>query len=110
MSENITALTDDSFSAQVLKSETPYLVDFWAPWCAPCRTLNPVVEEIASSFAGRVSVGKVNIDEHPNTPSQYGVQSIPTLLLFKGGEVVEKIIGISNVKQKLQEMLTKHAS
>ena len=84
---------DKNFSAEVLKAELPVLVDFWATWCGPCRTIGPIVEDLAKEFAGRVKVAKLNVDENPGTPSQYGVRGIPTLILFKGGKVVEQIVG-----------------
>lgn len=107
MAEGVLTLTDDEFETQVLKSSTPTLVDFWAEWCAPCRALSPVVEELAKIHAGRLQVGKMNIDEHPNTPGKYAVRAIPTLLLFKDGNVVDQVVGLSN-KAKLEELLAKH--
>jgi len=107
MSEGILTLTDKEFDAQVLKAATPTLVDFWAEWCAPCKALTPVVEEIAKSYQGKLQVGKMNIDEHPDVPSQYAVRAIPTLLLFKGGQVVDQIVGLVP-KAKLDAMIAKH--
>jgi thioredoxin 1 len=107
MSEGILTLTDKEFDAQVLKAGTPTLVDFWAEWCAPCRALTPVVEEIAKSYQGKLQVGKMNIDEHPDVPSQYAVRAIPTLLLFKGGQVVDQIVGLVP-KAKLDAMIARH--
>jgi thioredoxin 1 len=86
-------LSDSTFEDQVIKSETPVLVDFWASWCGPCRMLAPVVEDIASSYAGRLKVGKVNVDENQEITMKYGIRSIPTLILFKDGKAVEQIIG-----------------
>lgn len=86
-------VTDDSFAADVLKSDTPVLVDFWAEWCGPCRTIAPALEEISDELAGRLKVVKVNIDEDPDWASKFGVRSIPTLLLFKGGEKVAEKLG-----------------
>jgi len=85
--------TDFNFNDEVLKSDTPVLVDFWAPWCAPCRIIAPVVEEIAGEFEGRLKVVKVNTDENYGVASKYGIMSIPTLGIFKGGEMVDSIIG-----------------
>ncbi len=107
MSEGILTLTDKEFDTQVLKASQPTLVDFWAEWCAPCRALTPVIEEVAKSYGGRLQVGKMNIDEHPETPSQYSVRAIPTLLLFKEGRVVEQVVGLVP-KAKLDQMLAKH--
>ena len=84
---------DDSFDREVLQSATPVLIDFWAPWCAPCRAIAPVVEELAQEYAGKLKVVKMNVDENPQTPSRYGVRGIPNLILFKGGQVKEQIIG-----------------
>ena len=107
MSEGILTLTDKEFATQVLGASQPTLVDFWAEWCAPCKALTPVVEEIAKSYVGKLQVGKMNIDDHPETPSQYAVRAIPTLLLFKGGQVVEQIVGLVP-KGKLDAMIAKH--
>ena len=107
MSEAILTLTDDEFDTQVINSDKPTLVDFWAEWCAPCRALTPVIEETAKTYEGRLNVGKMNIDDHPNTPGTYAVRAIPTLLLFKGGEMVEQMVGLVS-KDKIEEMLTKH--
>ncbi len=85
--------TDSNFEAEVLKSDKPVLVDFWAEWCGPCRMVGPIVDEIANDYEGKVSVGKMNVDENPEIPSKYGIRSIPTLLIFKNGELVEKIVG-----------------
>ena len=86
-------VTDKNFSAEVLNSDLPVLVDFWATWCAPCRSISPIVEDLAKEFMGKVKVAKLNIDENPGTPSQYGVRGIPTLILFKGGKIVDQIVG-----------------
>ncbi|HJA75774.1 MAG TPA: thioredoxin [Candidatus Desulfovibrio gallistercoris] len=86
-------ITDATFDMQVLKSDQPVLLDFWAPWCGPCRALGPVIEELASEYAGRVQIGKMNVDENPVTPGKYGIRAIPTLILFKNGEAVEQVTG-----------------
>lgn len=86
-------ITDATFDMQVLKSDQPVLLDFWAPWCGPCRALGPVIEELASEYAGRVQIAKMNVDENPVTPGKYGIRAIPTLILFKNGEAVEQVTG-----------------
>ncbi|MFE1748113.1 thioredoxin [Coleofasciculus sp. H7-2] len=86
-------VTDASFKQEVLESEVPVLVDFWAPWCGPCRMVAPVVEEIAQQYDGQVKVVKLNTDENPNVASQYGIRSIPTLMIFKGGQRVDMVVG-----------------
>ena len=86
-------VTDRNFKQEVLESEVPVLVDFWAPWCGPCRMVAPVVEEISDQYDGQVKVVKVNTDENPNVASQYGIRSIPTLMIFKGGQRVDMVVG-----------------
>lgn len=92
MSEVI--LTDKNFESEVLKGKGVFLVDFWAPWCGPCRMLEPVMEELAKDFEGKVKIGKLNVDENPQTAGQYGVMSIPTIIFFKDGEKAEMMIGV----------------
>ena len=89
----MTAVADDTFEHEVLKSTTPVLIDFWAPWCAPCRAIAPIVEELSATYAGKLKVVKMNVDDNPKTPSRYGVRGIPNLILFQGGEVKEQIVG-----------------
>ena len=91
---NIVTLTDGNFSEQVLKSSTPVLVDFWAEWCGPCKMIAPVLDELAGEYDGKVKIGKVNIDEHQQLAINYGINSIPTLLFFKNGEVADQVIGM----------------
>ena len=86
-------VTDATFDSEVLKSTVPVLVDFWAEWCAPCRALGPTIDEVAQQYKGKVKFVKINIDENPNTPSQFGVRSIPTLILFKAGQQVDQSLG-----------------
>ncbi|MFM1812719.1 MAG: thioredoxin 1 [Cyanobacteriota bacterium] len=102
-----TAVTDASFEQDVLKSDVPVLVDFWAPWCGPCRMVAPIVDEIAKEFDGKIKVFKLNTDENPNVASQYGIRSIPTLMIFKGGQKVDTVVG-AVPKTTLSSTLTKY--
>jgi len=92
-SEKVTHVTDSNFEQEVLKSSTPVLIDFWAPWCAPCRAIAPIVDEVAGEYAGRLKVVKVNVDDSPMTAARYGVRGIPNLLIIKDGQVKEQIVG-----------------
>lgn len=107
MAGNVTEVTDANFSSTVAASDKLFLLDFWAPWCTPCLAIAPHVEALATEMQANLAVGKCNIDEHPSTPGQFGVRSIPTLLLFKGGKPVDQIVG-AVPKAKLQEMIKKH--
>lgn len=101
MGEHTETLSDNNFDQSVIKSNVPVLVDFWAEWCGPCRMLAPTVDELAQDYKDKIVVGKLNVDDNPNTAMQFGIRSIPTLLLFKNGEVVESIVGLAD-KTKLQ--------
>jgi thioredoxin 1 len=105
-SDNVMAFTDANFDKEVLQSEIPVLVDFWATWCAPCKAIAPLVDAVADEYVGKVKVGKVNVDENQATPGKFGVRGIPTLILFKGGVVVEQIVG-AVPKSQLDAMLAK---
>lgn len=90
---NIKHVSDSNFEGEVLKSPTPVLVDFWAPWCGPCKTIAPVLDELADDYAGKLKIVKINVDENPETPGRYGVRGIPNLLIIKGGQVKDQIVG-----------------
>ena len=101
-------ITDKNFSELVLNSDKPVLVDFWAVWCGPCRMIAPVVEELSNDFEGKAVIGKMDVDANPDTAMQYGIRSIPTLLIFKGGQVVDKVVGVvskSALAEKLQAQM-----
>ncbi|WP_432544788.1 thioredoxin [Kineococcus sp. SYSU DK002] len=104
MSQNTAAVTDDSFDVDVLQSDKPVLVDFWAPWCGPCRQVAPILEEIAAEHGEKITVVKVNTDENPRIAAKYGVTSIPTLNVYSGGEVVKSIIGARPKPALLKEL------
>jgi thioredoxin 1 len=101
---NAVAVTEQSFDTEVVQSSVPVLVDFWAAWCGPCRAIAPTVEELAGEYAGKLKVVKVDVDENPDVSGKYGVQSIPTLLVFKNGEVVERLIGAYPKNMLLQKL------
>jgi thioredoxin 1 len=105
--QNVVTFTDGNFDASVLKSSTPVLVDFWAEWCGPCRALGPTIDALASEYAGRVSIGKLNVDENPQVTTQYMVRGIPTVMVFKGGQVVETIVGLAD-KNEFKAKLDSH--
>ncbi len=99
MSQSVKAVTDASFDADVLKSDLPVLVDFWAEWCGPCKMIGPIVEEIAGEYQGRLVVGKLNVDENPGVPAKHGIRGIPTLIIFKNGAVVAQKVGAAAKSQ-----------
>jgi len=99
VSEHITEVSDDSFEQEVLNAGEPVLVDYWAEWCGPCKTIAPALEEIASEYAGKMKVVKLNIDDNPGTPPQFGIRGIPTLMIFKGGEVEATKVGALSKSQ-----------
>ena len=99
MSEHIVYVTDDSFEDEVLKSEQPVLVDYWAEWCGPCKMIAPILDEIAGEYVGKLKIAKLNIDENPGTPPRYGIRGIPTLMLFKGGNVEATKVGAVSKSQ-----------
>ncbi len=107
MSETVVTLTDDNFGAAILESGMPALIDLWAPWCAPCRMIAPVIEEIANDYQDKAVIGKLNVDENPTIASQYGVTSIPTLLFFNAGKVQDQMIGVpaGNARRVIEDKL-----
>lgn len=106
-SEHIIHVTDDSFENDVLKASGPVLIDFWAPWCGPCKQIAPILDEIAEEMQGKVTIAKINIDDNQNTPGRFGVRGIPTLMLFEGGNVQGTKVGAAN-KAKLVEFINEH--
>jgi thioredoxin 1 len=105
-SEKVQTLTDSNFE-QTVNQQTPVLVDFWAEWCGPCRRMAPTVDELAGDYDGKVVVAKMNVDENPSTPMRFSIRGIPTLLLFKGGEIVEQVVGLAD-KDSLKKLIDRH--
>ena len=109
MSENISNVTDKDFQAQVIEASKtqPVMVDFWAEWCGPCRVLSPTVDAIAAQYAGKLKVVKMNVDESPNTPTHFNVRGIPTLLIFKGSQVADQLVG-AVPKEQIEKVIARH--
>ncbi len=105
-SDAVLTLTDANFDRDVLQSDQPVLVDFWATWCAPCKAISPLIDAVAADYAGKVKVGKVNVDDNPATPGKYGVRGIPTIILFKDGKVVDQVVG-AVPKSQLDALIAK---
>lgn len=108
-SENVQTFTDGNWDGSVLKAAQPVLVDFWAEWCGPCRMLAPTIDALAGEYAGKVAVGKLNVDDNPETAMKYMVRGIPTVMVFKGGQVVDQVVGLAD-KDSLKRVIDKHLS
>ena len=107
MSQNILHISDESFEEEVLQSERPVLIDYWAEWCGPCKMIAPVLDEIATEYSDRLKVVKLNIDDNPQTPPKYGIRGIPTLMVFKNGEMVDSLIGAVSLEE-LEDLVTRN--
>jgi thioredoxin 1 len=107
MAGSVLEFTDGNFQTEVLSSQEPVLVDFWAPWCGPCKMLAPTIEQLAGEFEGKVRIGKLNTDDNPQVASSYGISAIPTVLLFEGGSIVDRFVGVTP-KAKMSASLTSH--
>ena len=104
---NVQTFTDSNFDQSVLQSGQPVLVDFWAEWCGPCKRLGPTIDQLATEYAGKVTIGKLNVDENPNTAIKFQIRGIPAVMLFKGGQMVEQVIGLAP-KEEFQKAIDKH--
>ena len=107
MVENVQTFTDSNFEVSVLQAGGPVLVDFWAEWCGPCKRLSPTIEALAVDYAGKITIGKMNVDDNPNTPFKYQIRGIPAVLLFKNGQVVETVVGLAP-KEDFKKVIEKH--
>jgi thioredoxin 1 len=107
MSDKVTAFTDATWEQEVLKSDKPVLVDFWAEWCAPCRMMAPTIDALATEYEGKAKIGKLNVDENTSTSGKYEIRGIPTVLLIKNGEVAEQVVGVTS-KENLSKLIDKH--
>jgi thioredoxin len=105
--ENVQTFTDTNFDQTVLQSGQPVLVDFWAEWCGPCKRLGPTIDQLASEYAGKVTIGKLNVDENPNTAIKFQIRGIPAVMLFKGGQIVEAVVGLQP-KEEFKKAIDKH--
>jgi thioredoxin 1 len=105
--ENVQTFTDSNFDQSVLQSGQPVLVDFWAEWCGPCKRLGPTIEQLASEYAGKITIGKLNVDDNPNTAIKFQIRGIPAVMLFKGGQIVESVIGLAP-KEEFKKAIDKH--
>jgi thioredoxin 1 len=105
--ENVQTFTDSNFDQSVLQSGQPVLVDFWAEWCGPCKRLGPTIDQLAAEYAGKVTVGKLNVDENPNTAIKFQIRGIPAVMLFKGGQIIESVVGLAP-KEEFKSKIDKH--
>jgi thioredoxin 1 len=107
--DNVQTFTDSNFETSVLKADTPVLVDFWAEWCGPCKRLGPTIDQLAGEYAGKLTIGKLNVDDNPNTAFKFQIRGIPAVLLFKGGQVVEQVVGLAP-KEDFKRVIDRHVA